>query len=611
MKERFHFLFIYFSFWVVYFIAARVLFLSYHIDQTKLLTLESIWGVFWHGVRMDFSMAGYLSLIPFFLLSFSNFIKKSVFEGIIYGYTFIIVIILTLIVVVDLEVFNVWNYRLDATPLNYLKTPLEAWASVRSSPVFRLILSYFLLLLLANYIVYRILANNINSWNHLKTKPFIFISLFVSFALIIPIRGGFGIAPMNQSTVYFSENNFANVSAVNASWNFFSSLVNKTYIKTNPYIYQPRDVVEQNLAELYKTNEKSENWLKQDARKTNVLIIIWESLTAKSVGLSHHGVEVTPNLNKLRNSSLYFSNIFASGDRTDKGLVAILSGYPAQPTYSIIKEPNKAAKLPVLTKDFQKIGYNTEFYYGGETEFANIKSYLFTSDFNKIVDVNDFPEDSLDTEWGVHDEMIFSKFLNDHSFQKKDPFFSTLLTLSSHEPYDVPGPVKIKGSDEESLFLNSLHYTDDQLGRFLEKAKQDPWYDNTLIIILGDHGHRLPDNGNKFDNFRIPMFWTGGALEKIENFQKVGSQIDLAKTLLSQFKLNSENYNWGKDMSSEYNPWAYFSFNDGFGFAKTNGQLLFDNVGKKVINKTESISSKDITRSQALQQKTFQDYLDK
>ncbi len=610
MKERLQFLFIYFTFWVVYFLSARLIFLGYHIDQTKLLTLDTLFGVFFHGIRMDFSMAGYLSLIPFFLVSVSNFIKKSIFEGILYGYTFIIVCLVTLVIVVDLQVYNVWDYRLDATPLNYLKTPKEAWASVRSSPIFQLFLSFLLLMILAAYIVYRVLANNINNWNYLKPFPFTLIAFIISFSLIIPIRGGFGIAPMNQSTVYFSNQNFANIAAVNASWNFFSSLVNHTYTKTNPYTYLPRIEVERNFKQLFSDDKKQQTWIDVKEQQPNVLIIVWESFSAKVVDLTKNGVAVSPNFNRLKNESLYFSNVYASGDRTDKGLVAILSAYPSQPTYSIIKEPHKAAKLPVLTQNFDRQGYNTEFYYGGETEFANIKSYLFTADFNKIVDINDFPEDSLNTEWGVHDELIFEKFLNDHSFEKKDPFFATILTLSSHEPYDVPGKKFIEGDDEESLYLNAIHYTDQQLDLFLKNAKKQTWWNNTLVIIIGDHGHRLPITGDKTDNFKTPMLWTGGVVSNHQKINKTASQVDLAATLLSQLNLPA-NYPFSKNISSGTQAWAYFCFNDGFGFVNQKGHFLFDNVGRKIIRQTGKISPIDISYGKALQQRTFQDYLDK
>ncbi len=611
MKERIQFLFIYFGFWVVYFLCARLIFLGYHIDQTKLLTLETLAGVFWNGIRMDLSMAGYLSILPFLWVGFSNFIKKSVFEGSLFSYTLILVFILTLIVVVDLEVYNVWDYRLDATPLNYLSSPREAIASVRSSPFIRLILSYILLLIVASYFVYRIIAKKINNWKHIKKMPFIPVVILFTAALIIPIRGGFGIAPMNQSTVYFSDSNFANISAVNASWNFFSSLVNKTYDKVNPYTYLPKDEIASSMAQLYKEEGTPITIINAD--KPNVLIVIWESFTEKVVDKKINGQEVTPYFNRLKKEGVYFSNAYASGDRTDKGLIAVLSGYPAQPTQSIIKEPSKTQKLPILTKDFQALDYRTEFYYGGETEFANIKSYLFTADYEQITDLNTLSDDLFLTKWGVHDEIVFNRFLNDHQVIRNKPFFSTLLTISSHEPFDVPlDSTVFSGSDEESLYMNSLYYTDREFGKFIDSARTQPWWNNTVVIVVGDHGHRLPETGNKADNFRIPMLWTGGAVKSRNTIEDIVSQLDIAKSLSEIMGIPSKQYEWGRNLfRTKRNNWAFFSFNDGFGYINGEKEFLFDNVGKKEISSKGDITESDILNSKAIQQKYFQDYLDK
>jgi phosphoglycerol transferase MdoB-like AlkP superfamily enzyme len=286
-----------------------------------------------------------------------------------------------------------------------------------------------LLLIIASYFVYRVIGHKINTWKSIKKMPFMAKAIFMTASLIIPIRGGFGIAPMNQSSVYFSENNYANIAAVNASWNFFSSLVNQNYVKVNPYTYLPNVDIELAMKELYPKENKSKFIIDEKIKKPNVVIIIWESFTEKVVDEKKNGVEITPYFNRLKNEGIYFSNTFASGDRTDKGLVSVLSGYPAQPTKSIIKEAKKTASLPILTKDFQKYGYSTSFYYGGDTEFANMKTYLYSADFQRIVELNDFPEEMYLTKWGVHDNNLFDKFLSEHTYSRKDPFFETILTI--------------------------------------------------------------------------------------------------------------------------------------------------------------------------------------
>ncbi len=621
MKERLQFLLIYFCFWVVFFLSARIIFLGYHIEDAKLLTLETIFGVFWNGIRMDFSMAGYLSVIPFFLVTLSNLIKKSRLENWIFSYTFIAVFFVSLIVVIDLQVFNTWGYRLDATPLHYLSSPSEAWASVSSSPLLQLFISFILLLIIASYITYRIITRNIDNWNHIENLPFIPISVICLFLLIIPIRGSIGISPMNQSTVYFSTNNFANISAVNATWNFFSSIVNGTLDKVNQYTYLPKEKLSEAIKELYATSNTTDFVLRKDLKKPNVLFIVWESFTKKAIEKTIDGVEVTPNFNKLIQEGLYFSNIYASGDRTEKGLPAILSAYPAQPINSIISEPNKSAKLPVLSKDFGNNGYSTEFYYGGDINFANLKSYLYASDFKKLVSKQDFDSKDWNSKWGAHDGLVFQKFLNDHA-NNNQPFFSTLLTLSSHEPFEVPMTTKFKGNDVENQFMNAMSYTDQCLGSFIDEAKKQTWWQNTLIIIVADHGHAISPTGNKVDDFKIPMLWLGGALEKpiagkFLACNKIASQIDISTTLLKQLGMNAYQYNWSKNIfDKQTKSWAFFSFNNGFGYVTEDsvyGQksLIFDNVGQKPIQIKGKINLKDQDFGKAFMQRSYQDYLDK
>jgi phosphoglycerol transferase MdoB-like AlkP superfamily enzyme len=612
MKERLQFLLIYFCFWVIYFLSARVIFLSYHIEDTKLLTIETFWGIFWNGIRMDFSMSGYLSVIPFLFVSISNFIKKSKLENWIFSYTFVAVFFITLIVVVDLQVFNTWGYRLDATPLYYLKSPREAWASVSSSPLFQLFISFIILLIIASYIVYRIITRNIDNWNHIANLPFIPISIICLFALFVPIRGSLGISPMNQSTVYFSTNNFANISAVNAPWNFMSSIVNGTYDKVNPFTYLPKESLSETIKELYSNSNSTQYVLKKEIKKPNIIFIIWESFTKKATEKLINRESVTPQFNALKSEGIYFSNIYASGDRTDKGLPAILSGYPAQPTASIITEPNKSAKLPVLSKDFGNNAYSTAFYYGGETEFANIKSYLYEADFQRIVSKQDFDPKDWNSKWGAQDGAVYQKFLNDHS-NINQPFFSTLLTLSSHEPFEVPITTKFIGEDEESKFMNAMYYADQSFGNFIAEAKKQTWWDNTLIVVIADHGHRIPETGKKNDDFKIPMLWLGGALEKkgIE-VSNVYSQIDLASTVLRQANLNAYAYNWSKNIFDiKTKQWAFFAFNNGFGYVNQSRNYVFDNIGQKIIQNNGDISQKEQDFGKALMQRMYQDYLDK
>ncbi|MFT3902850.1 MAG: LTA synthase family protein [Niabella sp.] len=599
----------YFLFWIIYFMTGRVIFLAYQKQQTALLEWGDIGGVFLHGLKMDFSAAGYICGFFFLVLSISGLLSRQVTRKILFYYTVVVLVFTSLLSIIDLEIFNAWGFRIDSTPLRYLANPGEAWASSKSSPVLLLAVLFILLFCVSFWVVKRFIFRQIDKWGEIRFFPFVVYGLLMSGLLIIPIRGGFGLAPMNQSAVYFSKNNFANISAINPVWNFIASVMRSKSGSKNPYIFLQEAQAKQIVKDLYESKDTQRFVLDSASPRPNILIIVWESFTKKAEGLVYKGVPVTPRFEELKKEGIYFDSLYAVGDRTDKGLPGILSGYPTQPEESIIKHPEKTDSLFILSKDFKKQGYTTSFYYGGEANFANIKSYLFAGQFDTIVEMSAYPAKLATSKWGVHDEYTFNKFIEDFKTPRKQPFFSTFLTLSSHEPFETTTAVAIPGEDIQDKYLNSLHYTDEMLGRFIATAKQQPWWHNTLIVIIADHGHRLPDTGNKIDNFKIPMLWLGGVVKTPMAHTHIGSQMDLPATLLGQLKMDYSTYIWSKNLFSPYKNWAFFTFNNGFGYITPQAQILYDNTGKQLISSTLTNPTKELTEGKALEQLTYQDFL--
>lgn len=594
-----------FSFLGILFLG-KILFLIYHFSQFKRLNISDQLGIFWHGLKLDISITAYLLIIPILLILLSILKQKLniIFQKINKYYHLIICIIVSCIITIDLELFRTWGFRIDSTPLKYLKNPSEMWASSAASPFHVLIPLLIALLfysLFTNRQIFKLKYNfsTKNSWTTF------FVILFLWASLIIPIRGGFQLAPINQSSVYFSKNNFANLAAINPVYNFFHSISKKTN-GVNPYNYLTNHEAKRLVDSLFYKTEITDYQLVNT--KPNILIITLESLTSK---ILEKPIDVVPNFKKLSKEGIFFENCYASGDRSDKGMVAILSGYPAQPTTSIIQFPQKSAKLPIISRNLKNAGYSTAWYYGGEPEFANMKSYFLTGSFDSLITKENFPEEyTKNTKWGANDSLVFTQLFTDLN-KKKQPFFVNYFTLSSHEPFEVAGHQVIKGADETSKFLNAHYYTDQFLGDFIQKAKQTDWYKNTLIIIVADHGHRLPISSKKIDDFKIPMLWIGGALKaKPYVITDICSQNDLAKTLLNQLNISSKEFIWSKDLfAKNYTPFAYFSFNDGFGFVKNDGNYIFDNIGKQVIESTGNNTKNDIKTGQAYLQTSFADYL--
>lgn len=600
-----------FLYWVLVFVIGKALFLAYHSAKTATLTFGEIIQVFTYGLRLDFSTAAYFSIFPFLILLLTPPFPHNFSRRFINSYAVFITILITLLNTIDLHLYGIWGFKLDSTPLQYLSTPTEMAASSAGAPLFLLFILFLAQLILSLILYFRFfqldLSKNKGTFSHFT------LAFFWLIFLILPLRGGWQQIPVNQSDVYFSEKLFANHAAINVPWNVVYSLTKTNYNGENPYKYLSETEAKKTVVELYENpNGTSETILK--TKRPNILFIILESYTAKLVGCLGGEKGVTPELDKLAQEGILFTNFYASGDRSEKGLVALLSGYPVQTTTSIIKIPRKTEKLPHLAQTLKKAGYQTSYYYGGELAFANIKSYVLTAGYDKLVSKSDFPAKDYNSKWGVHDHVLLNRVLSDLNRQQQ-PFFSTVFTLSSHEPFDVPMETKFPGNDEANKFRNSFYYTDQAIGNFMREAKKQPWWKNTLVVLVADHGHALPnlDEQDVPNKFHIPLILTGGALTKSNSQNKtVASQTDLAYSLLSQLNLPNHDFKWSKNLfNPQAKPFAFYVFNDGFSFVSDKGSFSFDNVSRKVIHRKGEVTEQDIKTGKAYMQVSFEDYLKK
>ncbi|MBD1396248.1 sulfatase-like hydrolase/transferase [Pontibacter sp. JH31] len=599
-------------FWVLYFLAARAIFLLYHSSRTQQLSTEDLYTIFSKGLRLDLSFSGYVSAIPFLAILATTLFPGLRVRRFIRYYTYTTLALLSVLMAVDLELYTFWGFRLDSTPLLYLNTPGEMAASAASAPVLLLVV-----IALGTSLVFALLFRYTFDYQnyHLNFSKVTYAGIALTFAavLILPMRGGWQQIPINQSVVYFSENPYANHAGLNMPWNLMNTMLKYNQEARNPYQYMEIDEAEALVSRLYQSAGDSAERILQ-VERPNVLFIILESYTAKFIG--HLGGEqgVTPNLDRIAAEGMSFMKMYASGDRSEKGMVALLSGYPVQTTTSIIKNPKKTEQLPHLSQVFKQAGYSTGFYYGGELEFANIRSYLQNGGYDRLIDKYDFPEESYNSKWGAHDHVLFDRVLQDLK-EANEPFFTTVYTLSSHEPFETPIPAKFPGTSVTDKFRNSVYYTDWALGRFMEEARQQPWWDSTLIVLVADHGHPLPyeDPNHLSTKFRIPFVLAGGALSaKGKQVKELASQTDIATTLLYQLSLPYRDFKWGRNLlaPTDY-PFAFYVFNDGFGFITPGTVFSFDNVSQKPILRGKGLTKQQLEYGKAYMQSSFEDFVRK
>ena len=617
---------LYYTLWVAFFLMARLIFLLYYFQDTQTIGFQAFMKTFFYGVRLDLSAAGYYSALPFLLLTVNSLFKrKNYLLKVVQILTAALIILSAILIIIDLGLYQNWGFRLDDTFLKYLKSPKEMMASSSTSPVLLFVFIAGMFSFLSIYTFNRLFFTPLKlsyplSISIKKVIPQFLLGLILTFLLIIPIRGGFQLAPVNQSAVYFSNQPFANHAAVNVLWNFFVSVFEKTTDNKNPYSYFSKNEAAGLVQELFKDSSSTHYLIKKNIKNPNVIIITWESLTAKAVEKLGGVAGVTPQLNALCSEGILFSNIYAAGDRTHLGLMAILAGYPTISGENVFEVPRKSAQLPCLSRDFKAKGYQTGFYYGGEAEFANMKSYLLNGQFNRLITKSDFEKKDLSSKWGAFDHVVLNRAMTDLTIIQQ-PFFVNILTLSSHEPFEIPNesnkwgiPNFKKTTDENELFKNVMYYTDQAVGAFIQEAKKQVWWDNTLIVIIADHGtHRLQPHDDEFVNFHIPMIWCGGVLAvKDTVLTPIGSQTDLPATVLAQLDIPFKEYKWSKNiLSKQYQPFAYFNFHGGFGFLQSKGQYVWDTEGSFIRRQLGVVDSNAIRQGKAYLQASYEDFLGK
>ena len=630
MKKSLSFQPRYFLFWLLFFLAGRIVFLLYHRALAETLPTQTLLGTFGYGLRLDLSMTAYLCAAPFVLFVLGWLIgPRFPLRSLVNGYTAVLALVLSFLLVADADLYRVWGFRLDATPLQYIDSPGEMAATATSAPLVFLF-SVIGLLTVGTWLLYRVLAQP-------QPRPAtpvparrraVLAGLLYAALLAIPIRGGLQQIPINQSDVYFSDLPFANHAAINPIWNVADALLRLR--KLQPIrAFMPDSTARRLVASIYPLAAgPAGSALRRPAAaagaaprllreaRPNVLFIILESFTGKFVGSLGGEKGVTPVLDSLARTGVSFSNIYAAGDRSQKGLVALLSGYPSQPTTSIIKYPPKTARLPHLVRSLAGAGYRSRYYYGGELAFANMKSYLRTAGYEQLTERADFGRQAQNSKWGAHDHVLFNRLLTDLARQPA-PFFVTAFTLSSHEPYDVPMKTKFPGKKEQDLFRNSVFYTDSTLGAFVRQARRQPWWAHTLVVLVADHGHALPGDSPTDDplKFRIPLVLTGGALRPEVRGQvrpAIGSQTDVPATLLGQLGLPATDYVWSRDLlQTQPVPFAFYCYTDGFGTITPAGTLSFDNVGRRVTRRSAGATDAQLELGKAYEQLSLDDFVRK
>lgn len=586
-------------------------------------------AVIWHGLPLDLSMAGYLSVIPGFLSIAVVWLKRDLVKPIMNIYFIIASLFITCSFLLNASLYPYWKYPLDSTPLFYFFTsPADAIASVS---IWQVILSIVILIVLTvgvwftlrmrgekrqQYSRYAYGYGGFGSGKRNRFDDFdlhrgrtSIILLLLTGLLFLPIRGGITVSTMNTGQAYYSQNAYLNHSAVNPLFSLLESITHQEDFASQ-YRFMKDKEADKIFATMTSTSDENTYPLLNEATfkkgTPDILIVIMESFASDIMPSMGSYKDVAVCLDSIAQQSILFTRFYANSFRTDRGMVSILSGYPAQPTTSIMRYPRKTSQLPSIARNLAKYkNYKTTYYYGGDADFCNMRSYLVSQGYQHIISDANFPIEDKLSKWGVPDHILAAKMMEDIKAQQneKRPMLRILQTSSSHEPFEVPYH-RLKDKR-----LNAFAYTDSVMGAIVREYRKLPRWKNTLIVFVPDHVGGYKENLNDHDRsrYQIPLILAGGAISRPMKVGIIGSQHDIAATLLGQLGVEHREFTFSKNMMSDATPkFAFFAVNDAFGIVSEENSLIYDNRAKRIVyDKGEK--GFNLKRGQAYLQKLYDD----
>lgn len=530
----------------------------------SILLIAKIYGV---GLFFDLITLTYFSFIP---LIYYILIPNKIFRKKLHSY-FLLILYFGLIYGLVFNAFAEWFFwdefssRYNFIAVDYLIYTTEVIGNIVESYPIGLLLLIILVISLGIFLVtYKDIYHNATQEIKLPNR------LQLSFAPLLICVISFLTIDSSKIVSKVSNNSYAQEITYNGIYQLFSAYRNnqidfsKFYLesdsKQSTLSESIRKIKEDGLI-AQNPNIKFLNRFPEDFTYTvlrhnntleknyNVIFVTVESLSAEYLTEFGNKENLTPNLDKIANQSLFFTNLIATGNRTVRGLEALALSIPPTPGNSIIRRPHNEELFNIGTP-FQDRKYDTKFLYGGHGYFDNM-NYFYANNGFKVIDRTDFDGDKINfsNSWGVSDEDLFNKTIEeaDKSYAAKKPFFSILMTTSNHRPFTYPdGRVDIPSQQGRN---GAVKYTDYAIGKLIEDAKKKPWFANTIFIIVADHCAGSAGNTDlPLWRYQIPAIFYAPKIIKPRKFDKMISQIDIAPTLFGIMNFEYKSTFFGNDV---------------------------------------------------------------
>lgn len=543
--------------------------------------------------------------ISFGLRLFIPRIRKT-WSSICYYFVFYVYVACILFIAIGEYFFwDEFGVRYNFIAVDYLVYTNEVIGNIMES--YPIIPLFSVLLLVSGVITYLLVRKERSLFNKYPSTLY-----KAGLSVVYFLLTGIAFIVLNLNVRFQNRSNvFVNELQANGSYKFCLAFVNSELSYTDFYITIPQKSAEDIINDIYKSKgsdnlQEIRDYLPEIHK--NIVLITVESLSASFLKEYGNTENLTPNLDKLMNQSLVFNNLYAAGNRTVRGLEALSLCLPPSPGESIIKRPNNS-NLFSIGKVLKNKGYTVQFMYGGDSYFDNMGTFFSGNEYI-VIDKSNFTQDeiSFSNIWGVCDEDMYSKaikiFTEDAKTEK--PFFGHIMTVSNHRPFTYPDE-RIDIPSNSKSRNGGVKYTDYAIGKFMDEARKQSWFDNTVFVIVADHcASSAGKTEIPLDKYHIPALIYAPGFVKPQVVNSLVSQIDLMPTVfgLLHFSYNSKFY--GKNIfSPEYKPKAFVATYQNLGYWTDNILTILSPVKKvqqykvmpsdnyqfemKTINKIDSI----------------------
>lgn len=591
LKSRFGgILVLYLIFTTISFISRTILlFISFH--EVSFNPVNLIWS-YGAGLFMDTVAFSYFSIpfVIFLALVSDRFFNSTIHRGFAWLIYFITFFILIFNAVSEYFFWDEFGVRYNFIAVDYLVYTTEVLGNIKESYNLPLLITFILsadILLTWFLVKMKYLTDSFSSRSNLKAR------LKTGLVLLsIPILS---LILIKNTTVEITKNRYNNELAKNGIHSLFAAFLNNELDYETFYAVQNNNDNFSLLKQLLKS--QNSEYLSNDPyditrkisnsgeeKKNNVVFITVESLSAKFMGFKGGGY--TPKLDAIADSSLLFTNLYAIGTRTIYGLEASTLGAPPKPGQSVIKRPNNE-NMFAMGQLFKERGYQLKYIYGGYGYFDNM-NYFFSHNGYEIVDRNDLKKEEITfaNTWGVCDQDLFNRAIKecDKSYQEGKPFLNHIMTTSNHRPFTYPdGVIDIPSHTSRE---GGVKYCDFSIGEFISKARQKPWFANTVFVVMADHcAGSAGQSELPFMEYQIPLIIYNPQLIQASKVGKLCSQIDAAPTLFGILNWTYESKFFGKDIlkMAHEEERAFISNYQKLGYIKTD-RLTILSPQQKVTN---------------------------